>query len=76
MRIADAWEWCLDWYGGYPGTVSDPKGAGLGMFNDRVLRGGCWYAYALGCRVGFRGISGPDSADNSLGFRAVLPSGQ
>jgi len=66
----------LDWYGSYPGTVSDPKGATTGSY--RVLRGGSWYySSAAVCRVGFRySDHSPDRADLYIGFRAALPSAE
>ena len=70
----NVWEWCLDWYGTYPGTVSDPRGVTSG--SDRVGRGGSWYGLASSCRVGFRRSNGPGYADGRIGFRACLPSGQ
>ncbi len=70
----NVWEWCLDWYGTYPGTVSDPKGASSGSY--RVNRGGGWYADAYGCRVALRGYNTPDGSYDNLGFRACLSPGQ
>ena len=59
----NVWEWCFDWHPSYVGS-------------SRVLRGGCWYHSANGCRVGFRSDVYPDFASNIIGFRAVLPPGQ
>jgi formylglycine-generating enzyme required for sulfatase activity len=67
-------EWCLDWYGTYPGSVSDPKGATSGSY--RVLRGGSWGYYANYCRVANRPYYFPDGALYLIGFRACLPPGQ
>ncbi len=66
----NVWEWCLDWYGTYPGAVSDPVGAASGSF--RVLRGGCWGDYADECGSAFRYNYWPDDrSDCCLGFRAA-----
>ena len=70
----NVWEWCLDWYGTYPGTVSDPKGASSGTF--RVSRGGSWYTYAYDCRSAFRFNDPPDYGHFDVGFRVALPLGQ
>jgi formylglycine-generating enzyme required for sulfatase activity len=70
----NVYEWCLDWYGGYPGAGSDPSGASGG--SSRVLRGGSWYSYARYCRVAYRQSYMPDTSVLVLGFRAVLPPGQ
>lgn len=68
-------EWCLDWYGTYPGTVSDPVGALTGSF--RVTRGGSWfYGGDYHCRVGSRLTDVPGYNDSGLGFRVALPPGQ
>jgi formylglycine-generating enzyme required for sulfatase activity len=77
--VANAWglydmhgnvsEWCLDWYGTYPGTVSDPTGPGSG--SSRVERGGSWIAFALYCRSANRAVDSSGSRYNSLGFRLV-----
>ena len=58
----NVYEWCYDWYPGFEGSL-------------RVLRGGGWYDYAGGCRVGSRIFNTPDGANNLVGFRAVLPPG-
>jgi formylglycine-generating enzyme required for sulfatase activity len=45
--------------------------------SDRVVRGGCWYDYARGCRASLRGRSVPQSRINDLGFRvALVPPGE
>jgi formylglycine-generating enzyme required for sulfatase activity len=65
----NAWEWCLDWYGTYPGAVSDPPGAASGSV--RVLRGGGWYYVAGYCRSAIRDSSSPYYRDNGIGFRVA-----
>ncbi len=67
-------EWCLDRYGTYPGTVSDPKGASSGPY--RVFRGGSFHFLALHCRSAYRFKFTPDLASLDIGFRVVLPSAQ
>jgi formylglycine-generating enzyme required for sulfatase activity len=66
----NVWEWCQDWYGGYPtGAVTDPKGAESG--SGRVTRGGSWINSAANCRSALRGISSPGYRFIYLGFRLV-----
>jgi formylglycine-generating enzyme required for sulfatase activity len=70
----NVWEWCLDWYGAYPGTVTDPKGLISG--SSRVFRGGGWYHSNLYHRAAYRNYKSPSQGSNGLGFRVVSPSGQ
>ena len=64
----NVWEWCLDWYGTYPGTVTDPKGAPSGSY--RISRGGRWDRNARSCRSADRYSRLPGSRDGYEGFRA------
>jgi formylglycine-generating enzyme required for sulfatase activity len=69
----NVWEWCLDWYAGYPsGTVTDPTGAESGSI--RVNRGGCWLNTADFCRSANRLRNSPGNRYFNLGFRLALSS--
>jgi formylglycine-generating enzyme required for sulfatase activity len=65
-------EWCLDWYGTYPDTVSDPAGAASGAY--RVIRGGSWgQGGAFTCRSAIRGYVYPYYRNSiGIGFRAAM----
>ena len=63
----NVWEWCLDWYGTYPGAVSDPAGAASG--SHRVTRGGGWSDDAEFCRSAIRHVGSPSSRGSIIGLR-------
>jgi formylglycine-generating enzyme required for sulfatase activity len=67
--LGNVWEWTGDWYGTYPGTVTDPLGAGTG--SGRVFRGGSWFTDALLGRAAYRNYVTPDTRSYILGFRLV-----
>jgi len=64
----NVWEWVWDRYGEYPsGLAADPKGPERG--DDRVIRGGSWYARARLCRAANRYRSEPVNRYDGFGFR-------
>ena len=72
----NVWEWCQDWYGGYPSVaVTDPTGASTGSL--RVFRGGGWHGPAEFCRSAARNGLSPSYRSHNDGFRVTcVPSGQ
>jgi formylglycine-generating enzyme required for sulfatase activity len=65
--LGNVWEWTGDWNGTYPGTVTDPLGAGTG--STRVNRGGSWGYGARNARAAGRYYDAPGNRNNGLGFR-------
>ncbi len=64
-------EWCNSCYSSYSSsTQANPQGPSTGL--DGVIRGGCWFAPARGCRVSFRYSSDPGVSYYYLGFRLCL----
>ena len=64
-------EWCLDWYGNYPGgAVTNPKGPASGSW--RVIRGGWYRSAGETCGSTSRGGMNPDNFDGPWGLRVVL----
>jgi formylglycine-generating enzyme required for sulfatase activity len=67
----NVYEWCLDWYGTYPGgSVNDPKGTPTARPG---LRGGSAWSASKDCRaaVRLRAYAAGDSYANA-GFRVLL----
>jgi len=72
----NVYELCQDWWvAKLPGgIVVDPQGPGAG--SSRVIRGGGYYDYALGCRSAYRYGFPPSNKGADGGFRAVLAPSQ
>jgi len=64
-------EWCLDWYGDYPGgSVTDPSGPEKGYF--RIARGGSWRMDSGVGRSAARAGGSQARRDYTIGFRVAL----
>ena len=64
----NVWEWCQDWFGGYPAeTVVDPMGPAGG--EGRVLRGGSWIDDGRYMRSARRAADDPGHRYGRDGFR-------
>ena len=67
----NVWEWCQDWYGAYSSEAqTNPTGPQSGGY--RVLRGGCFWYNARGCRVSSRNSDDPGSGYDYYGLRLAL----
>jgi formylglycine-generating enzyme required for sulfatase activity len=72
----NVWEWCADWHvkNYSAGAATDPRGPTKGQY--RVLRGGSWLNFPMGCRSACRLGGAPDTRFDIFGFRvAVLAPG-
>ncbi|MCK6511593.1 SUMF1/EgtB/PvdO family nonheme iron enzyme [Myxococcota bacterium] len=68
--LGNVWEWCYDWYGGYPAqAATDPTGTAIGA--SCVSRGGSWDSDAHSVRAATRYIGTPTNRNYALGFRVV-----
>jgi len=63
-------EWCLDYLGTYPDTVTDPGYSVSG--SGRVIRGGRWNGSVDYCRSASRDGSNPILQFFDFGFRAAM----
>jgi formylglycine-generating enzyme required for sulfatase activity len=64
-------EWCLDWYGPYPGSrQKDPVGYESGQF--RVTRGGSYNTRLFYLRSANRSAALPEARNWLVGFRPVI----
>lgn len=71
----NVWEWCADRYGENAYSRSDDRNpAGPSEGSDRVVRGGCWFTAADGCRSANRNGLNPSSRFNLVGFRCAAPA--
>ncbi len=65
-------EWCLDRYGAYQGSVTDPNGSLSGT--NRVMRGGAGNHIARNCRSATRWMSPTGKGGSNVGFRLAIMS--
>ena len=66
----NVWEWCLDWYAPYEGTMlENPTGPLSG--SERAVRGGSWKSISRSLRVSARTKLKPAATNTNVGFRLV-----
>lgn len=64
----NVWQWCSDWYGGYPSVkVVNPAGSSSGV--RKAVRGGSWKQDGDLCRSSSRSDWPPNMGSNIVGFR-------
>jgi formylglycine-generating enzyme required for sulfatase activity len=69
--IGNVLQWCSDSYHDYPHEeVTDPTGGP--RVENRILRGGDWYANPRKCRSGQRSEFSPTERMVFAGFRVVM----
>ncbi len=68
-------EWCLDVYNEHYYSTPEATNGDVPAKSDggfRVIRGGCWYLVAPGCRSAARESFGSSKRHEGLGFRPVV----
>ena len=66
------WEWCEDdWHATYEDAPTDGSTWSPGVGNMKVIRGGCWDGYPVGCRSVARNNPSPIFRCPQIGFRVV-----
>jgi len=65
-------EWCLDWFVSSLGTTAETNPQGPVSGSTRVMRNGTWYSSAASCRSADRIGAAPNTANNTVGFRAAI----
>jgi len=69
----NVWEWTADWYGAsYYAESPEKNPAGPSSGDQRVIRGGSWYAGEDLLRVTNRGFGFPTVVGFDLGFRCAI----
>jgi len=64
----NVWEWCNEWYKGYPGSTGITDYTGT----FRVNHGGAWSCGEADCRVSNRNSGNPNDRGISVGIRLAL----
>ena len=65
----NVWEWCQD---GFEEKLPGGRDPVVSSGSSRVLRGGSWYADAIGARCSYRGYGDPAYRYDRIGFRVIV----
>jgi formylglycine-generating enzyme required for sulfatase activity len=67
----NVFEWNLDWFGLYGTTCQDCASLQLGIYPDRMIRGGSFYDYDGVLQSGHRASREPDKHNFNIGVRCA-----
>ncbi|MGK7896923.1 MAG: SUMF1/EgtB/PvdO family nonheme iron enzyme [Xenococcus sp. (in: cyanobacteria)] len=68
----NVWEWCQDdWHDNYANAPTDSKAWLSEKGSEKVMRGGSWNFFPIGCRSASRNYDTRGNRNSKIGFRVI-----